>query len=179
MRRPVGACLAILILVAGCSPAPDRTEPPNSPTLQPAATAATLTVIGGGSFECGQSFHGCAAWFVVRPSGWQPPQGWSPGLADAQLHPTGNGRGTWLVIGAAEIGPVLPPGDYVFALAFTEISDTEPYVLGTDERPGSGIVNTTVPCTVELSIPPGTSQITVFATYGPVCRIDATLDPVP
>jgi hypothetical protein len=175
MRRPFGACLAFLLLVAACAPAPDRTELAVSP---PPPAAATLTVIGAGSFECGQSFHGCTAWFVVRPKGWQPPAAWSPGLADTELRPTGNNRGNWLVAGRGGPG-ALAPGAYTFAMAFTEVSDTEPYVLGTDERPGSGILNTTVACTLDVTNPPGTGQVTVFANFGPVCRIDATLDPAP
>lgn len=178
MRRGLGVGLAILGLIAACSPAPEPTGPATSPSAPTPPAAATLAVIGGGTFECGESFHGCTAWFVVRPKGWQPPDGWSPGLADAELRPTGNGRGQWAVGGAGEGGPrALPPGDYTLALAFTEVSDTEPYVLGTDERPGSGIVNTTIPCTLDLSIPPGTRQASVFATFGPPCRIETTLDP--
>jgi len=87
--------------------------------------------------------------------------------------------GRWVVSGPAKGGPgVLAPGDYWFAVAISEISDTEPFVRGTDDEPGTGL-STTIPCTLDFTVPPRTQHVAVSANVGPSCSIDATLDPAP
>jgi hypothetical protein len=132
MKRRSGVGLAALIVVVGCSPVPEPTVSPSpSPAPTPTPPAATLTVIGRGTFECGHAFHGCTAWFVVRPRGWKQPERWNPGLVDA------------------------------------------------DDQPGTGTVTTTIQCTADLTVSPGTQRVAVSAAMGPTCRIDVKLDPSP
>jgi hypothetical protein len=167
MPRNVGRFLAAFVFAAGCSVP--------GPTAAPPTATAALSVMGSGTFECGNAFHGCTAWFLVRPPGRGPGR---PSLGDAELRPTGDGRGRFALSGAAIGGPgALSPGDYSFAVVITEVSDIEPFVLGTHDQPGTGVVTTTVACTMDVTVPAGTQRVAVAAEIGPACRIGATFEP--
>ena len=140
---------------------------------------ARLSVSGSGTFECGSGFHGCTAWLAIRPASWTAPAGWAPGLADRDLRPqpTATDASRWVVSGSGSGGPErIEAGDYVFIAAFTEADDTTPYVLGTDEQPGTGILGTTIACSANVTVPQGATELAVRVSFSP-CAIEATPAP--
>jgi hypothetical protein len=137
-----------------------------------------LTVSGSGTFDCGSGFHGCTAWLAIRPTDWRAPAQWAPGKADRDFRPSpsANDMSIWLVSGPGLGGPdALRAGDYRFMAVVTETDDTKPWVLGTDEQPGSGVLNLTIACEQPVTVPDGASAMTVAVTFGRDCSIEAAI----
>ena len=138
-----------------------------------------LSVSGTGTFDCGSGFHGCTAWLAIRPTGWTRPAQWAPGQDDRDFrpNPSADDMSVWLVSGPGVGGPErLAPGDYRFMAVITETDDTKPWVLGTDDRPGSGVLNLTLACDEAVSVPEGATGLTVAVDFGPDCSIEAVAD---
>lgn len=179
MIRALGV-LVVAALLVGCSPEVAPTVPSALPPSPALPAGVRLAVTGTGSFRCDGGFHGCVAWFVVRPAEWSPPEGWDPGLTDGRLDATGDMDGGWIVAGAMEGGPAaLAAGSYRFVLAYSEVDDTTPLVLGTDERPGTGLMSTWVACDRLVSVPESAREVAVVATYGPDCAVEVSIAGVP
>ena len=135
-----------------------------------------LAVSGAGSFDCGSGFHGCTAWLAIRPVDWRAPVQWAPGRADRDFRPSPSAidMSIWLVSGPGVGGPgALPPGDYRFMAVVTEADDTKPWVLGTDEQPGTGVLNLTIACEQPVTVPDDARAMVVRVTFGPQCSIEA------
>jgi hypothetical protein len=164
LRRPV--LLAIVAVAAvGCAFV--------------ATPGAQLSVAASGTFECGSGLHGCTAWLAIRPAGWIPPSGWSPGLADRDFRPTPSAtdRALWTVSGSGHGGPErLEAGSYRVHAVITEVSDIEPHVLGTDDRPGTGVLATAIACQTDLKVPAGATEVRLQVDFSP-CSIEATFAP--
>ena len=144
-----------------------------------AKPGAHVSVTASGTFECGSGFHGCTAWLAIRPVGWTPPAGWSPGLADRDLRPTpsATNRAHWTVSGSGQGGPDrLEAGGYRVHAVITEVSDITPYVLGTDDQPGSGVLTTTIACQTDVNVPAGATDVGLKVDFSP-CSIEATFTP--
>lgn len=140
------------------------------------ASATKLEVSGSGKFPC-PSFHGCIAWLVIRPVDWSRTADWEPGRGDAQFATTfehGIGDdGVMVVDGRLTGGPsVLEPGEYRFSLLHSEVDDTEPLVLGTDEEPTRGIIRTTLDCDRIYRVSGSVAALGVYAVFGPNCTIE-------
>jgi hypothetical protein len=137
---------------------------------------ARLSVTASGTFDCGSGVHGCRAWLAIRPAGWTPPPGWSPGLADRDLRPTpaATDRAHWTVSGSGQGGPErLEAGSYRVHAVITEVSDIEPDVLGTDDHPGTGVIATTIACEIDLKVPAASTEVGLKVDFSP-CSIEAT-----
>ena len=135
-----------------------------------------LVVSGTGTFDCGSGFHGCTAWLAIRPADWHAPGHWAPGKADRDFRPgpSQNDMSKWLVSGSGLGGPdSLPPGDYRFIAVITDTDDTTPWVLGTDEQPGTGVLNLTIACEEPVTVPDDATGMAVTVTFGPECSIEA------
>jgi hypothetical protein len=133
-----------------------------------------LSVSGSGTFDCGSGFHGCTAWLAIRPADWQRPSPWAPGKDDRDFRPTPgeSDMSVWLVSGSGLGGPeALHPGDYRFMAVITETDDTTPWVLGTDEHPGTGVLNLTIACEEPISVPEDAAGMAVTVAFGPDCSI--------
>ena len=143
------------------------------------APGARVSVSATGTFECGSGFHGCTAWLAIRPAGWIPPAGWSPGLADRDLRPTPSptNRARWTVSGSGSGGPErLEAGTYRVHAVITEVDDTRPYLLGTDDHPGTGVLTTTIACQADVQVPVGTTKVELTVDFSP-CSIEANAAP--
>lgn len=144
-----------------------------------AKPGAPVSVSAGGTFECGSGFHGCTAWLAIRPSGWIPPAGWAPGLVDRNFRPvpSATDRSHWTVSGAGSGGPErLESGAHRVLAVITEIDDTQPYALGTDDRPGTGVLTTTIACQADVQVPAGATKVELTVDFSP-CSIEATVAP--
>jgi hypothetical protein len=142
----------------------------------PSSDSIPLAVSGSGVFDCGSGFHGCTAWLAIRPADWNAPAQWAPGKADREFRPStgADDMSIWLVAGPGVGGAdTLPPGNYRFMAVVTETDDTEPWVLGTDEQPGTGVLNVTIACEQPVTLPDDASELTVAVNFGPVCSIEA------
>lgn len=168
MRGALALTVVALALAAGCV---TTRESPGSAVVSP------LGVTAGGSFRCGEGVHGCTAWSVVRPAPWTGP-GWLPRAGDGQLRAEGDGRGGWVVSGSPAGGVTgLGAGTWVLALGWAEMSDLESFVLGTEDRPSTGVVASEIACSVEVSVVAGTQRVDVRADFGPPCSILARQQP--
>jgi len=135
-------------------------------------TGTKLDVSGTGSFSCGHGFHGCIAWLVVRPVGWSRPGTWQPGTNDGQFSTTTDHHGNFVVGGSPAGGPsVLQPGTYRFSLLYSEVDDTRPLVLGTDEQPTTGFVTTTFGCDADFVVDRSVAMLVVEARFGADCAL--------
>jgi hypothetical protein len=135
-----------------------------------------LAVSSSGIFDCGSGFHGCTAWLAIRPADWQQPGRWAPGKDDRDFQPSSSegDMSVWLVSGPGRGGPeALRPGDYRFMAIITETDDTKPWVLGTDEQPGTGVLDLIVACEQPVSVPEDAQRMDVRVTFGPQCSIEA------
>ena len=167
-RTPVrlAAVVALALALGGCSLIP-----------WPSTDEVQLDVAGSGSFDCGNGFHGCTAWLAIRPADWQMPDGWAPGRADRDFRPTPSAadRSLWHVSGAGTGGPeTLAPGAYRFLAVITEADDTTPWVLGTDDAPGTGVLTLEGACESLVTVPPGSASIAAAVSFGPPCSIEVT-----
>ena len=134
-----------------------------------AKPGAQVSVSAGGTFECGSGFHGCTAWLAIRPSGWMPPAGWTPGLVDRNFGPvpSATDRSHWTVSGTGS-GPRAPRDRRAPGLAvITEIDDTRPYALGTEDRPGTGALTTTIACQADVQVPAGATKVELTVDFSP------------
>lgn len=161
MRNRIAAMAVVAgILAAGCWP-----------------SGALVEATGSGSFTC-PSFHACLAFLVIRPAGWTQRGKWTPGTADAQFPATSNDQRTWTVAGKATGGTAsLAPGNYRLMLAYSEVDDTRPFALGTDDKPGSGLVTTTMACESSASVTKDSTTLEIKAVFGPECAIEAVAKP--
>ena len=135
-----------------------------------------LDVSGSGTFQCGNGTHGCSAWLAIRPAGWEAPEDWAPGEADRDFRPRSQqtDMSQWLVSGSGVGGPEsLAPGDYRFMAVITQADDTTPWVLGTDDQPGTGVLSLTMACEERVAVPAGATAVAVVVTFGPECSIES------
>jgi hypothetical protein len=136
-------------------------------------TGTKLAVSGAGTFSCGMGFHGCVAWLVVRPANWSRPANWEPGKNDGQFPTTTDHNGNFVVGGSPIGGPsVLQPGEYRFTILYSEVDDTKPEVLGTDEQPTTGFIKTTFECDATYVVDRAVAILDVSARFGADCGID-------
>jgi hypothetical protein len=139
-----------------------------------------LEVTGDGTFQCGNAFHGCIAWFVVRPTDWARPANWAPGRNDGQFPTTPDHRGTWVVAGRPIGGPsFLQPGEYSFSILYSEVDDTRSLVLGTDEQATTGLLKTTLECTATFVVDRADAVLEIHATFGDDCSVEIQPEPRP
>lgn len=138
-------------------------------------SGARLDVSATGTYAC-PAFHGCIAWFAVRRMPWSPPSGWHPGKQDARFEANSDGLGKWTASGSPTGGPAgLEPGEYRLILAYSEVDDTKPLVLGTDDRSGTGLITTTIACDATITVTEATERVVVRGVFGPRCSIEADL----
>jgi hypothetical protein len=136
-------------------------------------TGTKVDVTAAGTFTCGEGFHGCIAWFVVRPVSWSRPANWEPGKNDGQFSTTTDHHGTLFVEGRAVGGPsLLEPGEYRFSLLHSEVDDTNPLVLGTDEQATTGLLSTTADCDATFVVDRSVATLEIGARFGAGCSID-------
>jgi len=60
---------------------------------------------------------------------------------------------------------------------YTETDDTTPWVLGTDDKPGSGVLSQTLACAEDVTVPADAAHVTVAVNFGPSCSIEVTPTP--
>ena len=70
----------------------------------------------------------------------------------------------------------LEAGGYRVHAVITEVSDLTPYVLGTDDHPGSGVLTTTIACQTDVTVPAGATDVGFKVHFSP-CAIEATFAP--
>jgi hypothetical protein len=164
-----------LIAVAGCTgtqptPSPSPSASP-SPSPSPSASltigpSAALVVTADGTVECRRFPHGCLASFIIEPGAWTPPSDWEP--ADDTPY-FGSEMDPWELDGRSVIGApaALPPGDYTFGIAISELND----IIGDPNQ----YLEAHVLCTEPVTIAPDTTTITVHANFDAPCSIDVSL----
>lgn len=176
MARSLGKFLVVLLVVA-CTPTPSPTAVPTAPptavpTAPPTASpnaAAELIVTGSGN-RCGPWWMGCGAVLVIEQPGWSLPADWMPGdddvhfAVDLRLGTEKPSRVTGVMQSGMER---IEPGDYVLIGVLTMQSDSPP------DSP----LESSVGCSVEVSIPPGTVSVTVDVKFRGGCTLAVSMDP--
>jgi hypothetical protein len=162
MSRSLSALLVVLI--AACTPTP---APTPQPTLaQPSTAPATLSVTGSGKL-CGPWWMGCGAVLVIEQPGWVLPAGWAPSRDDTQFAVdlrAGSERPA-RVTGVREPGlERLEPGDYLIAGILTRQSDI-----------ATAPLESSVGCSAEVTIPPGTESVSVDLEFSGGCTIAVSM----
>ena len=129
-----------------------------------------------GTFDCGSGFHGCGVYLAIRPGSWSAPAGWNPGKADLRIPAASDGAGHWTLDGAAGGGNArLGSGEYAFLVAVSEVDDTRPLVLGTDDQPTTGLLGTSIRCRATAVVNDSVKIVRVVAVLGPDCVIEVDL----
>jgi hypothetical protein len=165
MLRWLGTFVAV-VYIAACSPTPAPTPSPTLPA--PSTEAATLNVTGSGSL-CGPWWYGCGAVLVVERPGWTLPVDWAPSPEDIQfaVDLRIDSEKAALVTGIREPGlEQIEPGDYLLAGILTRQSDSATPAL----------LESSVGCSVEVTIPPGTESVSAEVKFRGGCTIDVSVD---
>ena len=161
MTRRVRIALALVVLAVALALAPRGAE-----------VQASVS----GTFDCGSGFHGCGVYLAIRPESWSPPAGWNPGKADLHIPAAADGAGHWTLNGGTVDGHTrIGAGEYTFLIAVSEADDTKPFVLGTDDQPTIGFLDTSIMCRTSVVVNAAVKRVRAVAVLGPHCVIKVEL----